>query len=259
MARTAVVNPRRRKRRKSNPKRTTRRRRNYGAAIAAPREPNRRRARRRSYGARRRRRNPGGGSYLARARNPLGLSFDQTLDIVPPATAGVWAARWAIAQAGEMEDGEPGIKHAVAAWLAAAIGGSLIGSVFGDGKTIYAQVGALAYAGDLFLRKRFLKDSEWAKKNVYLGDDATPAGGSYVDAMGNAWVETPEGWALAGLGDDGQLYEDAAGNVYQLGGLPGTYGAGFGAFEASSPLGAFEASSPLGGARASSESSFGYA
>lgn len=261
MARTAVVNPRRRKRRKSNPKRSHKRRRNYGAALVA-REPNRRRARRRrTYGARRRR-NPSGGSYLARAQNPGGLGFDQTIDIVPAATAGVWAARWAVAQAGEMEDGEPGIKHALAIWLAASFGGQLIGSVFGDSKTLYAQIGALAFGGDLFLRKRFLKDSEWAKKNISLGDDdsvAIPAGGTYVDAMNNTWVETPDGWALAGMGDDSQLYEDSQGNVYQLGNIPGTYGAGFGAFENASPLGAFENASPLGGARASSESSFGYA
>ncbi len=256
MARTAVVNPRRRHKRKSNPKRShKRRRRNYGAALApVSRTPNRRR--RRHYGARRR--NPGR-SYLARAKNPA-LDLDSTIDIVPPATAGVWAARWAVAQAGEFEDGEPGIKHALAIWLAASFGADLIGSIFGDSKATFARIAALGYGGDLFLRKRFLKDSEWAKKNISLSgddDDFAPAGGAYVDAMNNTWVETPQGWAMAGLGDP-QLYEDGQGNVYQLGALPGTYGAGFGAFEASSSIGAFETSSSIGRA-SSADNSFGYA
>lgn len=260
MARTAVVNPRRRRKaRKSNPKRSHKRRRNYGAALAAaPRTPNRKR--RRHYGARRR--NPGR-SYLSRAKNPA-LDLDSTIDIVPPATAGVWAARWAVAQAGEFDDGEPGIKHALAIWLAASFGADLIGSIFGESKATYARISALGYGGDLFLRKRFLKDSEWAKKNLSLmgvDEDAAPAGGTYVDAMNNAWVETPQGWSMAGLGDGGTLYEDGQGNVYQLGALPGTYGAGFGAFESASSIGAFEASSSIGhvGRVGSADNSFGYA
>lgn len=255
MAKTAVVNPRRGKKRKSGHKR---RRRNYGAA-AAPRNdnPRRRRRRRHAYGAsstgvrrRRRRRNPAiqraysSGGY--RKRNPGHFDIDQVTDTLPAATGGIWAARWAVNMAGPMDAGEkkdePGIKHALAIWLAASFGGQLIGQVFGSAqKGEFARIAALGWGGDLFLRKRFLRDNEWVNKNLTLAgvddpDDVwnysegqdlngfqsqSALGDSFVDAVGNRYVRTAQGWALAGMGqpqfvqgEDGQIYQLGAGQGY---------------------------------------------
>lgn len=235
--------------------------------MANYREPNRRRSRgkrrRRVYGGSHRRRN---GASLGRVRNSA-VGFEQAIDIVPAATAGVWAARWAVNQAGEFEDGEPGLKHAFAIWLAASWGSELVGAALGEGKGYYAKIGALAFGGDLFMRRRFLKDSEWAKKEISLaGVDAdadntyrydqgrdyqTMGAASMVDAMGNRYVQTDQGWALGE--EDGTLYVDEDGNLITLGRL--------GAFENQSPLGAFENTSRLAGfgAVGSTDSSFGYA
>lgn len=254
MAKTSVVNPRRR--RKSSKKR----RRNYGAASSARKSNPRRRRRRHSYGAaprrshKRRRRNPSssgssvqrvysGGGY--RRPNPGMFDFDSLTDTLPSATAGVWAARWAVNQAGDMEGDEPGIKHALAIWLAASFGSEIIGQVFGSAhKGEFARIAALGWGGDLFARKRFFKDSKWVKENLYLAgvdeaDDTyqygaqeggdlngfqsqSALGDSFVDAVGNQYTRTPAGWALSGAGMGAQLMQDAEGNVYQLG-AGGTY------------------------------------
>jgi hypothetical protein len=264
--RTAVINPRRRRRRRNKAAAPARRRRNPEEAVSNPRR--RRRAKRRYYGGarRRRRRNPVGAlaprrSSAPRARQKNGaIGLDDAIEILPAGTAGVWAARWAVAQAGEFEDGEPGFRHALAVWIAASFGADLIGSAFGQGKATIARIAALSWGGDMFMRNRFMKDSAWVKENISLKgvDDTTrryahgatymgAGDGPFVDAIGNRYVPTDQGWALAG-DDGGQLVMDESGNVFSLGG-----------FEASSPIGGFESSSPIGalGSR-SGESSFGY-
>lgn len=200
------------------------------------------------------------------------MGVDDVIEILPPATAGVWAARWAVAQAGEFEEGEPGLKHAIAIYIAASFGADLIGSVFGGSKATYAKIAALGFGGDLFMRKRFMKESKWVTQNLSLaGVDAadqaytnayshgasygTMGDDTFVDAIGNRYVSTPQGWALAGDDDGtGQLYQTEDGQVYQLSG-----------FESTSPIGAFESTSPIGAlaghrlpAASAGDSSFGY-
>jgi hypothetical protein len=268
MPRTAVINPRRRRRRRNKTTAAPRRRRNPEEAVQNPRR--RRRAKRRYYGGarRRRRRNPVGALAPRRSSAPRraprqkngAIGLDDAIEILPAGTAGVWAARWAVAQAGEFEDGEPGFKHALAVWIAASFGADLIGSAFGQGKATIARIAALSWGGDMFMRQRFMKDSKWVKENISLKgvDDTTKryargssymgdGGGPFVDALGNRYVNTDQGWALAG-DDGGQLVQDEHGNVFSLGG-----------FQSSSPIGGFESSSPIGalGSR-SGESSFGY-
>jgi hypothetical protein len=211
MATTAVVNPKR-KRRKL-----------YGAAAASHaakrgrgkarkrnpssgsdyRYPNKRRAKRRG-GGKRRRRNPGAAAY--RYRNPESFSFDELVYITPAATAGVIGARWATKIAGPFENNEPGIKHAIALWIAGKFGGQLVGDLMGDpDKGAIAEIACLGFAGDLFLRKRFMKDSQWLRDNVYLeGDDYAYHAGDdmgadvFRDSTGATYVRTPQGWALQG-------------------------------------------------------------
>lgn len=282
MAKTAVVNKRGRRRRRRNPAATTnrrRRRRNYGAAAAI--NPRRRSRRRRGHGAARRRRNPvspyASSSYYRRPNprrtNPSFDVMSDVTEILPAATGGIWLSRFALKQAGPYEADskgvlEPGIKHALAIYLAATLGSSLIGSVLGSGKESIAKIAALGFGGDLFLRTRFMKDSEFVKNNLSLQgmgyDDAevvegyyvpdgvsgfqatSPIGaGSMVDAFGNTFVSTPQGWQLQGADD---LYMAQDGTVYQLSG------------GGNARLGGFARTSPIGGARSGSKSSsFGYA
>lgn len=287
MAQTAVVNKRRRKRR-HNAKR--RRRNHYGAAT-----PNRRRRRRHSSAPRRsnrrrryshRRRNPGtpsrspyssGGYY--RAPNPGMFDFEDLTEVMPAATAGIWAGRYALKQAGAFEpakDGtlEPGLKHAIALWIAANFGGQLIGQLFGDvNKGRMATIAAFGFAGDLFLRTRFMKDSAFVKDNLSLqglGDGDLDYGsmsgfqshsqiGAVEDSAGNQWVQTPQGWVLAGpgVGQGTQLVQTADGTVYEMGRLDSLPGSG-------SRLAGFQSHSQIGQlgmrrANPNSQSSFGYA
>jgi hypothetical protein len=245
MAKTAVINPRRRRRRA---KKTThrRRRRNYGAAATVARTANRRRRRTSHH---RRRRNPSVPSVYSsggyRRSNPISFNLDHLVEITPAATAGVWAARWGVKMAGPMDNGEPGIKHALAVWLASSLGGQLLGSAFGsEAKGAYATIAALGFGGDLFARKRFFKDTKWVQENIYLEGvddmeevDDTPnysegadlngfqqhsalgAVDTFTDAAGNNYVRTEQGWALAGLGE---TFVDSDGNVFELQGGMGT-------------------------------------
>jgi hypothetical protein len=298
MARTAVVNPRRRRRKKKTTHHR-RRRRNYGAAASTvARSANRRR--RSSH--KRRRRNPstasvyGSGGY--RRSNPMSFNIDHITDTVPSATAGVWAARWAVKMAGAMENGEPGIKHALAVWLASSLGSQLISSMFGSAaKGEYARIAALGFGGDLFMRKRFMAQTKWVQENLYLdgvddmddvpdysdGDDMngfqahSALGDSFTDAAGNTYVATERGWQLAGMGE---TFVDSQGNVFELSGGMGTqdfqYPANYnqlmnGAYMGRMPsdpafgptgsaVAGFQSRSALGFGRArSSDSSFGYA
>jgi hypothetical protein len=278
MATTAVVNPRRGKNgrfmkgssRKRNPSRRHKRRRhrrhNYGAAATI--NPSRRH-RRRTYGGGKRRRNPvspyaSTGYY--REPNPSEFSMDEVTEVVPAATGGIWAARFALKQAGAFEpakDGtlEPGFKHAIAIYLGAVFGGQMVGSILGDeSKGRFARVAALGFGGDLFMRTRFMRDSDFVQKNLSLqgmGDDEEDYVAGFeqqsaigeptmVDAFGNRYVSTPAGWQLAGVGE--QFVQDEQGNIYALSG-----GGGGGA-----KLAGFAPTSPLGAVRSSNESSFGY-
>lgn len=299
MAKTAVVNPRRRKKRArknpsaANPRR--RRRRNYGAATVA-RSANKRR--RRHTGGRRRR-NPSVASVYSsggyRRSNPFGFNLSSITDTLPAATVGIWAARWAVKMAGPMENGEPGIKHALACWLASSVGSGIIASVFGShAKGEYARITALGFGGDLFARKRFLKGNKFVTDNLYLeGVDDVPdysegadlngfqqqsaLGDSFTDAAGNTYVQTEQGWALAGMGE---TFVGPDGTVYALEGGMGTqqfqYPANYDALMQGSQMGinadpaygysgsavaGFQQTSALGFARRnpSSESGFGYA
>jgi hypothetical protein len=282
MPKTAVVNPRRKKRKKSAGG-SKRRRRNYGAAAARAPNPRRRRRARASSGGgyRRRRRNP---SYPAQRRsNPGTFDFDNLVDTLPAATGGVFAARYATKLAGKFEDGKPGIKHAIAIWIAAQFGGKMLGDLLGSSsKGEYARIAALGFGGDLFARTRFLNENKWVNENLSLsGVDAdavydysegadlngfqqgSQLGDSFVDAVGNRYVQTAQGWALAGVG--AELVQDDSGNVYALeGGDSGTYrypGDYDAVMEDSRyTMSGFQQGSQLGFARRSrGSSSFGYA
>lgn len=229
MARTAVVNPRGRGGRFVKARARSKPRSSYGRA-ANPRRRHHRRRRRRnpsssasspvarspyasvSYYRSPNRRRRGGG----RRRNP-DFSFNDLMRDVPAATAGVFMARWALKQSGEWEpasDGtlEPGLKQALAIWLAAHVGSDLLGNVFGSPeKARIAQIAALGYGGDLFLLRRFMRDSQFVQQNLSLqGMEATSAIGqlgadTYTDGQGNTWVATAQGWQLAGA-DDQPVY-----------------------------------------------------
>lgn len=260
MARTAVVNrsrKRRRRRRNASPARASaprrrRRRRNYGAAATV--NPRRRR----------RRRNPAS-TYATRGYyrrpNPAPDMFDMrdATEILPAATAGVWAGRWAVRQAGPFEpaaDGtlEPGLKHAIAVWLAASLGGQLVGQLFGSQAAgTYAKVAALGYGGDLFLRMRFARESGFVQNQLSLQGfyEDSPIGDgmgstSFTDGAGNTYVLGPDGqWQLSGLGE----LVEYGGQLYSLEGQ-GT-GARLAGFQSESALG-------LGRAYSNADSSFGY-
>ena len=275
MAKTAVVN----KKKKGAKKR--RRRRNYGAAAANPK----RRRRRNMTPAPRRRYNTG------RRKNPGMFDFDSLMDTVPAATGGVWLGRWGTKMAGPFEDGEPGFKHAIAIAIAASVGGDMVGNMLGSAsKGEYARIACLGYGGDLFMRKRFMRDSTFVNENLSLeglgvddpddyyeeGDDPDDAVGqvdTMVDAMGNEYVMTDQGWQLAqnvqgfsaqsAIGQaGGQVVVGEDGNLYQLDGTGGMgahqYPANYAAIMES--MAGFQNQSSLGmaPARAEANNSFGY-
>jgi len=260
MARTAIVNPRRRrkasKKRKSNPRRRRHAMKTYGAA--------RRRSttRRRSSG--KRRRNPSiqsaysSGGY--RQKNPDLLDIDHILAIMPAATGGIWAVRWAMKMAGPFEpEGDakggpvvPGIKHAFAGVVAARIGSGMIAQLLGDpSKANIAEIAALGFIGDVFLRTRILGDSEWVHNNLMLqgvdegADDDDDEPGYDCDPM---------------MGADPQMMVGPDGTLYQLaGGIASdpAYARSLNGMQTSSALGGMQTSSALGRVRPSA-GGFGY-
>ena len=193
MATTKTVNKRRKR------KGTRKRRRNTSTSYgSASRTQNRRRKRRRNVPQPGTRRAYASTGY--RKKNPDVFSLEQITEIAPAGAGGIFFARWAVKAAGEMEDGEPGFEHAIAIMLAANIGGNIIGQILGDSrKADYARISALGWGGDLFLRKRFLKDSDWMNENLYLDgydddddeeDDDVGRTGAFTDtsALGNLQI-----------------------------------------------------------------------
>lgn len=244
MATTAVVNPRRRRRSKKRRANPRRRRYRYGAArrrrnpspyaMANPRRRRRRRRRNPSpYAMPNPRRRSSGGR---RRRNPTGdlLDFDRVIDQAPAATLGVLAARWLIKFAGPFEGSAaglaaggttggapaPGVKHALAIMIGSKIAGDMIDG-FMPGKGHLAEIAALGFGGDLFLRKRFLANSPWMSQNLYMDGfemDSQIGQDSFTDATGQQYVRTPTGWALAGMGQS-NLMVMPNGDVVQLDGF----------------------------------------
>ena len=233
MAKTAVVNPKRKKKKKSTSSGQSRPRRRkprvYGSAATTTRRRRR---------GKRRRRNPtsmspynASGGY--RRKNP-NLNFDEIMSTLPAATGGVWAARWAVRQAGAFEIDKktgnpvPGFKHAIAVVIAAHFGSQVIGQLLGGSKEAeIAKIAAYGYAGDLFARLRFMQGNEWVNQNISLqGDTEYMAGSSsalgadsFVDAVGNKYIRTEGGWALAGLGqgeEQGAVVQGPDGELYQV-------------------------------------------
>jgi len=205
------------------------------------------------------------------------FGLNQLLEIMPAGTIGVMGSRFVLRQVAGMAPGQkPGIWQALALWLGANVTGALVSQLFrSPSKGLYAKIGGLSFAGDLFARTRLLADSEWARNNLSLaglGDDEdsteyydeglidgfqdqSALGEDFTDAAGNTWQATDRGWALAGMGAAGDLVRDDQGNLYQLNGMGLDSGPGAG-----SRLAGFQPMSALGAARAYSNpnSSFGY-
>jgi hypothetical protein len=204
--------------------------------------------RRRSGG---RRRNPGMGNLL---------DFDRAMDVTPAATLGMMMGRWLTKFAGPFEAGvggapQPGVKHALALLIGSKIGSDLVDG-FMPGKGHIAEIAALGFAGDLFLRKRFMMNSPWMMENLYLdGFEMESAIGqsSFVDATGQTYVMTPNGWALAGgVGQEltpGQIFTLPDGTVVQV---EGEYEDG------SDAMGGFEMESAIGGQYETGDAAMGY-
>jgi hypothetical protein len=190
------------------------------------------------------------------------FSFSDLIDIVPSGTLGVWGARFALKQSGSFGK-EPGVWQAVALWIGAHLTGSIVGSMFGSTKGLYAKIGALSYGGDMFARTRLFQGSDWIEKNLSLAGDDDVDSGEYSDeAMIEGFQDQSElgqgdGWALAGMGAPGEIVRDGQGNLYQLSGGQMGLDSGPGA---GSRLAGFQQASALGGMRANpnSSSSFGY-
>lgn len=254
MAKTAVVN--KKKKKKSG---TKKRRRNYGAAAANPKK-------------RRRRKNPGTparrSSAAPRRRNPSMFDMDALMDVVPAATGGVWLGRWGVKLAGEFEPNsegipEPGLKHAFAILIAANMGGDMLGNMLGSAaKGEYARIACLGFGGDMFLRKRFMRDSAFVNENLslegigydddYEYEDEMDDEGQYVNGFhpSSALGANTENMVI---GPDGQLYElEGAHTGTQY---PPNYN------RIMENVGGFAATSSLGmsAAKPSQSSSFGYA
>lgn len=255
MAKTAVVNRRRRRKNAAAPAAAPRRRRYYGAA---KRRRNPSAPRKRSSGSRRRR-NPGSAfnySAPARTKNPDMFDVDRVMAIAPAAGLGVWAIRWALKMAGELELKEvtdpktgvvvkvpvPGIKHAIAGVVAANLGSGMIGQFFNDSrKGEYAEIAGLGFLTDLFARTRLFDDSEWVRNNLLL--------------MGVDDAQAPQ--LMSGLQEtsslgDAQYFQDEAGNVFML----EAGGGDMSGLQSSSTLGAAPSPSIATGGRPMS--SFGY-
>lgn len=252
MARTAIVNPRRKKAKKRRTRKYGRRR-NPSTSLSSDRSYNPRRRRRA------RRRNPAApaksiyssGGY--RRRNPAGdlFDFDNITEKMPAATLGVMAARFAMKMAGPFEPNTkggpnlPGIKHAIAMVLGAHFGAQFTGSMLGNGKALFAECGALGFAGDLFTRTRLLNDSPWAQENLYLNGPEDDADGGYEEGISGFEDTSALGAGEYVVGPDGTLY--------QMSGTPVATDPAY--YPGGNTLIGFEDRSAL----ASAESSFGYA
>lgn len=206
MARTAVVNPRKRKRRRPKA---------YGAAKR--RKPRRRRnpnlpqPRQSAYSS-----TPGG--YYRRpnrnrVQNPDFFKLETYTRVAPAATAGNWLARWAVKKAGPFKPDAkgiptPGMEHALFVAAALHFGAPIVGNMFGGGGKYnrysqFAQISGLGYLGDLFMRRRFMRDSAFIKDNLSMEGfetstplGATAPGQSHLmrDANGNLYQHTAQGW-----------------------------------------------------------------
>jgi hypothetical protein len=254
MARTAIVNPRRRK-----PRRKSNKRRAYGrAAAAAPkRRRNPSRTRRRSPKRRRNPAMPGNSAYSAagyRQSNPNMFDIDRVMDVTPAATAGVWAARWALKMAGPFENAtagkaqRPGFKHAIAIVIASNVVQGIADSVLGAGKGAFAEIGALAFGGDVFARTTLFDDSKWVTDNLYLGDsDDSNDDEDLEGAFDGFEQESALGEPQYAVGPDGTLYEMSGADA-----MPDpAYQRTLSGFETQSALGAW-------GGLPSAANSFGY-
>lgn len=212
---TAVVNPKKRKRDskgryKKNPARA------YGAA-AKPTANRKRKAPRRKNNGHHVSPYSSGGYYRRPNKaksNPSALDMETWTRVLPAGVAGIWVTRWAVAMAGPFEPDAtgqpvPGFKHFVAGILAVEVGGRIVGDILGARReTDIAQIAGISYIGDLFLRKRVLRDSPWVQKNISLEghgqNGALPANANgglgsdkFTDAAGNQYTRTSEGWQLA--------------------------------------------------------------
>lgn len=153
-----------------------------------------------------------------RRSNPDMFNIDETLDILPAATAGIMAVRFGLKLAGPLETVTKknsggvdvmvpavGIKHIIAGVIAANLGEGIVASLFGNdaAKGRYAKIAGLGFVGDIIARQRLIGDSDWAKDNLLLnGVDCTD---EFVD--------------MSGLQEQSQLGEyvqDESGNVYML-------------------------------------------
>jgi len=251
MAKTAVVNPRGRDgrfkrgghKRKRNPAPAVQNpRRKRRRSHAAPASPRRRRFARR-------RRNPtiqqaySSGGY--RQKNPgAGEMFDidRLTDIVPAATAGVWAVRWALKMAGPFENIDhngktiavPGLKHAFAGVVGASVGGNAVGQLMGEEhRGTYAEIAGLGFAGDLFARTRLFADSQWVQENLLLAgvDDCESMGALQQGSAlgGDQYVQGPDGTLYLVQTMDGLTPDPAAIGALQQGSALGSSSAsGFG-------------------------------
>lgn len=202
MGQTAVINPRKKGKRGGKKRKSPRK---YGAAKRRRRSPQRRRPRRRNPAAPTSPYSAGG--YRQRP-NPNGLMlFNEAVEIIPAGCLGIGASRWAVKQAGEfvtvpgIAEPAPDFKHAFAIYLAATFGADLIGNILGSkAKAQIAKIAAFSWGGDLFVRKRFFADNAWMRENLYMGAmvETSALGEEFVDAAGNRYVKTPQGWQLAG-------------------------------------------------------------
>lgn len=211
------------------------------------------------------------------------MDIDRYVKIVPPAAIGNSIGRFSVKQAGPFENGQPGIKHAIAGILGVAVGSNLVGNVFRDARAAeYAYASGLGYLGELFLRKRFLADSDWYTGNISLEGDtdgypaqqfdqymegnqvhdlgagpgdvvalpsgevvqvlAGPGQQTFRTADGNEWVQTATGWQMAGISNS----RTAAALEMPVPTLPG------------GSLRGFQENSQLGTYGPSAATSFGY-
>jgi len=178
MPRTAIVNPSRRRRRATygdvaeNPRRRRHRR---NPDVGAAENPRRRRYRRRrnsDLGASRRRSRRRVYGSRPLASNPR-FNLQRALQWGVPAGLGDLAARWFIKLAGKMDNGKPGLIHAVAGVLGTEFAVPFLGKFLGKPSYgVLAQIGSYGFLTSLYARKYWLEDMDFAKDNLYLGESS---------------------------------------------------------------------------------------